>query len=192
MWFNYTHWVVTTSYLHLLRPCNLKNNASYEVKTKWFLFECRISAETYSIYNVTQNSRNELMHRAMNGSFCCTLARNFCRQSQRYTNPNQFQIHFRYSSKNLCPSHLARKVCKENNIVYNTDTVDQAENIAFTLSPVLSEKFPYTEKLIMSTIYYFRKIMSFGTWVAAQNLACVGLRSLNRLTYSLTPKKSKK
>ena len=85
---------VTTIYLHLLRLCNLKNNASYEVKTKRFLFESRISAETYAIYKVTRNSRSKLMHRVMNGSFYCTLARNFCRQSPSCTNPSQFQIHF--------------------------------------------------------------------------------------------------
>ena len=129
------------------------------------------------------------MHQAMDGSFCCTLAQNFCRQSQRCTNPNQFQIHFRYSSKNLFPSYLARKVCKENNIVYNTDTVDQAGNIAFTSSPVLSEKFSLHRKINYEQhILFEKKKKSFGTWVAAQNFARVELRSVERLTYSLTPR----
>ena len=84
---------MATIYLHLLQPGNLKNNASYEVKTKSFLFECLISAETYAIYKVTWNSRSKSMHRAMNGNYYCTLARNFFRQSQRCTNPNESGNH---------------------------------------------------------------------------------------------------
>lgn len=34
-----------------------------------------------------------------------------------------------------------KRVGKEHNIVYNTDTVDQPENITLTSSPVLSETF---------------------------------------------------
>ena len=101
---------MTTIYLHLLRLGNLKNSASYEVKTKRFLFKCRTSSQTQAIYKITRTSRSKLMHRTMNGSFYCTLARNFCRQSPSCTNPSQFQIHFRYLSKNLCQSHLSKKV----------------------------------------------------------------------------------
>ena len=90
MLFNYTHWEETTIDLHLLRLGNLKNNASYEVKTKRFLFECRIStsADTYAIYKVNRNSRSKFMYRVSNGRFYCTLARNFCRQSPSRTNPS--------------------------------------------------------------------------------------------------------
>ena len=77
---------------------------------------------------------------------------------------------------------LSKKVCKEHNIVYDTDTVDQAENIAFTSSPVLSEKFSLHRKSNYEHQILFDKKMSFRTRVAAQNLTRVGLTSLNRLT----------
>ena len=130
-------------------------------------------------------------HRAMDGSFHCTLAQNFCNQSPRCTNPNQCQIHFRYLSKNLCPSRLSKKVCKEHNKVYNTDTVDQPENTAFTSSPVLSEKFSLHRKISYDHQMLFEKKILFRIRIAAQNLAPVGLSSLNRLKYSLTPRINK-
>ena len=42
---------------------DLKNNASYEVKTKWFLFEFRISAEkvTHEV-NASSDERQFLLH----------------------------------------------------------------------------------------------------------------------------------
>ena len=131
------------------------------------------------------------MHRVMNGSFYCTLARNFCRQSPSCTNPSQFKIHFRYSSKTSVHLTCQKKFVKEHNIVYNTDTVDRAENTAFTSSPVLSEKFSLHRKINYEHQILFEKKMSFRTRVAAQNLARVGLGSLNRLTYSLTTRINK-
>ena len=122
----------------------------------------------------------------MNGRFYYTLARNFCRQSPRCTNPSQFKIHFRNSSKTSVHLTRQKKFGKEHKIVYNTDTVDRAENIAFTSSPVLSEKFSLHRKINYEHQILFEKKMSFRTRVAAQNLARVGLGSLNRLTYSLT------
>ena len=67
--------------------------------------------------------------------------------------------------------------------------MDQAENIAFTSLPVLSEKFSLHRQINYEHQILFEKKMSFRTRVAAQNLARVELSSLNRLTYSLTPRR---
>ena len=126
------------------------------------------------------------MRRVMNGSFYCTHARNFCRQSPSCTNPSQFQIHFRYSSNTSV--HLTRQKRFAKNTTQSTTQIQWTEQKSLLLlHPLFSlKRFPYTKKLIMSTKYYSRKKMSFRTRVAAQNLARVGLSSLNRLTYSLT------
>ena len=122
----------------------------------------------------------ELMHRAMNSSFHCTLARNFCWKSPRCTNPSQFQIHFRYLSKNLCPSHLLKKVYKKTQHRLQHRCIGPVRNTAFTLSPVLSEKFFLHRKINYEhQILFEKKKKSFRTRVAAQNLAPIILLPQN-------------
>ena len=137
--------------------------------------ECGISAEIYAIYKVTRNSRSKLMHRVMNGSFYCTLARNFCWQSPTCTNPSQFQIHFRYSSKTSVHLTCQKRFERTQHILQHKYNGPGRKH-CFHFTPVLSEKFSlhrkinhehqvlFEEKIFSNTGHCSKPRLNFWEW----------------------------
>ena len=130
------------------------------------------------------------MHRMMNSSFYCTLAQNFCRQSPSCTNPSQFQIHFRYSSKTSVHLACQKRFAKNKHSLQHRFGGPGRKHCLHFIPCSLRKVF-LTRKINYEHQILLKKKMSFQTRVAAQNVSRVGLSSLNRLTYSFTPRINK-